>query len=529
MKSNVVIGYVGSVLDHGGKEANRWNKWRPTLALCRFDDLLIKRMELLHDSRITNITDIVVEDIKGISPETAINRHILNINQPWDFQDVYGKLHDFASQYPFDTENEEYLIHITTGTHVEQICLFLLTETHYFPAKLIQTSPPSKKNWGSAGEYRIIDLDLSQYDHIMQRFRKEQTDSVSFLKSGIETRNKLFNRLIEQVEQVALHSHEPILLTGATGTGKSRLARRIYQLKKSKRQVSGELVEVNCATLRGDNAISTLFGHIKGAFTGAIQSRSGLLRAADKGLLFLDEIGELGLDEQAMLLRALEEKTFLPMGADKEVRSDFQLLAGTNRSLHEEVEKGRFREDLLARINLWTFNLPNLRERPEDIEPNIRYELEQLAEQQEGKITFHSKAMERFLKFATSKEAIWKANFRDLNACMKRMSTFAHNGRITMDTVEEEIQRLNASWYSQKTKINQHSAIEQYLSLEQIDGLDLFDKVQLSEVLKICQQAKNLSEAGKTLFAQSRLQKKNLNDTDRLRKYLKRFGIDKIT
>ena len=101
--------------------------------------------------------------------------------------------------------------------------------------------------------------------------------------------------------------------------------------------MQGPFVEVNCATLRGDAAMSALFGHVKGAFTGALRDRPGLLRAADGGVLFLDEIGELGADEQAMLLRALEEKRFLPLGGDREVTSDFQLIAGTNRDLADEV------------------------------------------------------------------------------------------------------------------------------------------------------------------------------------------------
>src|SRR5947207_4777052 len=142
---------------------------------------------------------------------------------------------------------------------------------------------------------------------------------------------------------------------GPTGAGKSRLARRIYELKKARHAVKGEFVDLNCATLRGDGAMSALFGHTKGAFTGALKERPGLLRKADGGMLFLDEIGELGLDEQAMLLRALEDKTFLPVGSDRELKSDFQLVAGTNRDLAARVAGGQFREDLLARINLWSF------------------------------------------------------------------------------------------------------------------------------------------------------------------------------
>jgi transcriptional regulatory protein RtcR len=134
--------------------------------------------------------------------------------------------------------------------------------------------------------------------------------------------------------------------------------------------------------------------------------------------LFLDEVGELGIDEQAMLLRALEEKCFLPVGSDKEFHSDFQLIAGTNRDLLVAVRNGRFREDLLARINLWTFQLPGLRDRREDIEPNLQFELEQFASKQGVNVTFNLEAWEGFLKFAASPEAAWSGNFRDLNAAV---------------------------------------------------------------------------------------------------------------
>src|SRR6185503_17213673 len=189
--------------------------------------------------------------------------------------------------------------------------------------------------------------------------------------------NASFNAIVERLDRVTVRSAAPILLLGPTGAGKSLMARRIYELKKTRRLMNGPFVEVNCATVRGDAAMSALFGHVKGAFTGAVRDRPGLLLSANDGVLFLDEVGELGVEEQAMLLRALEEKRFLPLGSDREVSSDFQLIAGTNRDLAEAVKTGRFRDDLLARINLWTFGIPGLADRREDIEPNLDYELEQ--------------------------------------------------------------------------------------------------------------------------------------------------------
>jgi transcriptional regulatory protein RtcR len=356
----------------------------------------------------------------------------------------------------------------------------------------------------------------------------EQTESLSFLKSGIETRNAAFNKLIEQIERVAIHSKAPLLLTGPTGAGKSQLARRIFELKKFRRQVSGSFVEVNCATIRGDAAMSALFGHTKGAFTGAIGPRAGLLRAADGGLLLLDEVGELGADEQAMLLRALEERRFLPVGSDVEVRSDFQLIAGTNKDLSAAVESGEFREDLFARINLWMFRLPALKNRKEDIEPNVAYELEQFARVNGNNVTFNKEARERFLAFAISAGAEWRRNFRDLNAAINRMATLAAGGggaRITLAEVDEEIRALTASWKTGAGDGGGEGVLARHLSAKAIAGLDRFDRVQLEEVLRVCEGARSLSEAGRELFAASRAKKKAPNDADRLRKYLARFGV----
>jgi transcriptional regulatory protein RtcR len=525
MMKRVAIGLIGPMLD-SGKSESRWERWRPTVALCQQDDLLIDRFILLFQKRYSSLTDLLVEDLKRISPETDVVPHEVEFSDPWDFEEVYGALHDFARACPFDPENEEYLVHITTGTHVAQICLFLLTESRYLPAKLIQTIPPSKRSSDISGDYAIIDLDLSRYDRIAMRFQKETEDDLSFLKSGIDTRNPAFNRLIEQVEKVAARSVDPILITGPTGAGKSRLARRIYDLKKSRRQITGAFVEVNCATIRGDGAMSALFGHIKGAFTGAASDRDGLLRAADKGMLFLDEIGELGHDEQAMLLRAIEEKRFLPVGSDRETGSDFQLICGTNRDLQNHVAGGTFREDLLARINLWVFELPGLKDRPEDIEPNLSYELDKFSERSNRRVTFNREAREWFLSFAMSGKAPWNANFRDLNGAVTRMATLASGGRITKTDVDDEIKRLEAKWScSEKSQSDGLNLIDDILGPGSAARLDRFERVQLADVLTVCKSSSSLSDAGRTLFSVSRENRSTTNDADRLKKYLSKYGI----
>jgi transcriptional regulatory protein RtcR len=522
MEHSVALGFLGVTLDRAG--GNRWERWRPTVDLCRHEDLLIRRLELLSEARFRPLAEQVVADIRAVSPETEVRVHELGIRDPWDFQEVYGALHDFARAYAFRTDDERYLVHVTTGTHVAQICLYLLTESRDIPARLLQTSPPTRRNDGGPGRYAIIDLDLSKYDRLASRFDRAQREGLSFLKSGIDTRNVAFNALVERIEHVAIASPAPLLLVGPTGAGKSQLARRIYELKKARHQVDGAFVEVNCATLRGDAAMSALFGHVKGAFTGAVQSRPGLLRTADRGVLFLDEIGELGLDEQAMLLRAVEEKAFLPVGTDREVRSDFRLIAGTNSDLAEAVRAGRFRDDLLARINLWTFRLPGLRERPEDLEPNLDYELDRFAASGGRRVTFSREAREAFLRFATSPAAAWTANFRDFNGALVRMATLAPGGRITTAVVQDEVARLAAAWAGPLTPAGDGLAAR-FVAADVLARIDRFERVQLEDVLRVCREARTLSEAGRRLFSVSRARRTTANDADRLRKYLARFGL----
>ena len=269
--------------------------------------------------------------------------------------------------------------------------------------------------------------------------------------------------------------------------------------------------------------MSTLFGHVKGAFTGASGNRAGLLLAANRGLLFLDEVGDLGIDEQAMLLRAIEERRFLPVGADREAESDFQLIAGTNRDLPKAIQDGRFREDLLARINLWSFQLPGLAQRREDLEPNLDFELQRLSDETGHRVSISREARTAFVSWAQSPVAKWSANFRDLNAAVVRMATLSRAGRISEDEVRDECLRLSAAWNAGSAEAGQ--GLRTVLTDEQIQQLDVFDQVQLSAVLEICQQCRSISEAGRRLFSISRQSRTSTNDADRLRKYLARFEL----
>lgn len=517
MGETVVVGFYGTVVDAGRNE-RRWQRWRPTVSLFQQEDLLVHRLILLLDPSFAEQAATLLADVARLAPETTVEVVDFPLRDPWDFEEVYGSLLDLARARTW-SDDDDLLVHITPGSHVAQICLFLLTEARFLPGKLLQTSPARKG--GPREAWSVIDLDLARYDALAQRLERVAEEGSAFLKQGIDTRNASFNRLMDRIERVAVRSGEPLLLTGPTGAGKTRLARRIHDLRRRRGLLAGPMVEVNCATLRGDGAMAALFGHVRGAFTGAIADREGLLRRADQGLLFLDEIAELGLDEQAMLLRAIEEHRFLPVGADREVESHFQLIAGTHADLRVRVEEGRFREDLLARIDLWHFELPGLAERPEDIEPNLDFELDGFARSRQQRVRMNRDARRRFLEFARGPEALWRGNFRDLHAAVVRMGTLAVGGRIRRQDVDEEIERLGRAWRGRE---HGRGRVDALLGPEAA-ALDRFDRVQLEDVLAVCATAASLSEAGRILFSESRKRKQSTNDADRLRKYLARFGL----
>lgn len=528
-KKNIVFSFLGNVLDQRGKGKKRWTRWRPTIDICNHPEWPIYRLELIYHTQDRKLLEEIILDIKTIAPDTQVNPIPVQIQDPWDFEEVYTCLLDIAKNYTFNNEQENYYLNITTGTHVMQICWFLLAESRFYPARLLQSSPPARPSASPenlaaepianpplcpSGQINIIDLNLNRYDQILTRFQQYANQATELLKSGIATKNRHYNQLISEIEQVASRSHAPILLCGPTGAGKSFLARQIYRLKLNQHQITGQFVEINCATLSSDNAMSTLFGHIKGAYTGASLGRNGLLRQADNGVLFLDEIGELGLDEQAILLKAIEEKQFYPLGADKLVSSNFQLIAGTNKDLKQAIIRGTFREDLYARINLWSYQLPGLAERKEDIEPNIDFELARFAQEYGTMPRFNQQSRDRYIQFATSAMATWPGNFRELTASITRMATLSIQGNITQEQVENEIRRLQIHW--------QQVTLSDALIPAEIDE---FDRYQLEKVIEVCRKSRTLSEAGRYLFAVSRAQKQRANDADRLKKYLAKFDL----
>jgi transcriptional regulator with GAF, ATPase, and Fis domain len=186
-----------------------------------------------------------------------------------------------------------------------------------------------------------------------------------------------WRRMLQGLVEVAAFTQSPVLITGETGTGKDLLAQAVHRLQGG----AGQLTVVDCTTLSPELAGSELFGHERGAFTGAYTARDGAFAAADGGVLFLDEVGELPLPLQAQLLRVIQEQQYRRIGSNDWHPTRFRLVCATNRDLEAEVQRGTFRADLYYRIAAWRCRTPPLRERPGDILPLVQHFLRQLAGQ----------------------------------------------------------------------------------------------------------------------------------------------------
>jgi two-component system, NtrC family, nitrogen regulation response regulator NtrX len=226
------------------------------------------------------------------------------------------------------------------------------------------------------------------------------------------------NHIKLMIDKVA-QTEARVLITGPNGTGKELVA---HQLHEQSQRANFPLIEVNCAAIPSELIESELFGHVKGAFTSAVKDRAGKFEAADKGTIFLDEIGDMSLSAQAKVLRALQESMITRVGADKDIKVDVRVIAATNKDLKKEIAEGRFREDLYHRLAVILINVPSLNERRGDIPLLISYFAEKIASEQGNSVKEFSKDAVKLLQ-----EYDWTGNIRELRNVVERLIILGGN------------------------------------------------------------------------------------------------------
>jgi len=261
-----------------------------------------------------------------------------------------------------------------------------------------------------------------------RNLRKELNDALKF--DGIISISKDMQRILRLIETIK-NTLEPVLISGESGVGKEVIAKHIHNRSS---RASKPFVAINAAALPENLLENELFGHEKGAFTGADQQKKGLFEMADNGTMFLDEIGELPIMMQAKLLRVLQERKFYRLGGVNEHKTNFRLIAATNRDLSKEVEKHTFREDLFYRINVIPIYISPLRERPDDIPALIDFFVERYCDNNK----LSSPTIDSSLIAYLSKME-WKGNIRQLENMIIRMLVF-NSKNLTIKDLPEELQ-----------------------------------------------------------------------------------------
>ncbi|MHB2153774.1 sigma-54-dependent transcriptional regulator [Calditrichota bacterium GD2] len=242
--------------------------------------------------------------------------------------------------------------------------------------------------------------------------------------------SKAIDNVINTIEQVAALNAK-VLITGETGTGKELVARAIHLTSN---RSSGPFIKLNCAAIPTHLLESELFGHKKGAFTGATYEQLGKFQAANGGTLFLDEIGDMDLALQAKLLHVLQDNEFMMVGSNKYVKVDIRIIAATNQNLFQLIKEGKFREDLYHRLNVFNIKIPPLRERPEDIEPLARHFLREFADTYNKKIIdFTPQALDELKRYS------WPGNVRELRNVIEKTVVFARGSLIGLEELQQQM------------------------------------------------------------------------------------------
>ncbi len=245
-----------------------------------------------------------------------------------------------------------------------------------------------------------------------------------FLEGESDAAKQLYNYV-----RLVSPTNMSVLINGASGTGKEYVAHRIHQLSK---RADRPFVAIDCGSIPKELAASEFFGHVKGAFTGALTDKTGAFAEANGGTIFLDEIGNLSYEVQIQLLRALQERKIRPVGSNKEISVDVRLVSATNENLEQAIEKGTFREDLYHRINEFTLRMPQLKDRREDILLFAKFFLDQANREMDKQLAgFDDKASRALLEYP------WPGNLRQMKNMVRRATLLAQGKLITVDELSE--------------------------------------------------------------------------------------------
>lgn len=440
----------------------------------------------------------------GLQPEDVLGKNI---------HKVHHHTHENGTHYPVEDCPIYAAVH--DGIVHEGIQeVFWRRDGSYFPVEF--TSTPIIRDSEIIGAV-VVFRDISDRLNTEKQLT-HALEELQDLKSRLEQQNEYLQeeilqenqyheivgnspailQIIEKIKVVA-PTDANVMIYGESGTGKELIARAIHQSSHRKQH---PLIRVNCAAIPSELFESEFFGHVKGAFTGAVRDRAGRFELADQGTLFLDEIGEIPLELQSKLLRVLQEGTFERIGEEKTRHVDVRIIAATNRKLKEEVKLKNFREDLYFRLNVFPIHSPALRERKQDIPLLVSHFTKLISENR--KVPYLPFSQKHILEL---QRYDWPGNIRELQNVLERALITAKHGAVSFQYLLEQEP-------SQTVQHNQAAAIEQVLTIQQLKQLEM---TNLQLAIKQCE--------GKIFGDDGAAKQLGINPTTLISK-LKKLGIE---
>ena len=389
---------------------------------------------LFATPRMAESTAETVAELKARRPGTSVSTCDTPLKDPTNYlgilRQIRGHFKTIRSRHP----EASYFVAVSSGTPHMHACWLMLAASGEIPATILQSIPPE---FVPEGKPRVREIDLSPDDFPRILLRDHLPSSSSEFFDFAEIRREIrligedaaFQKALQEAAAYAPYDDTHVLLLGETGTGKERFAEWLHRLSP---RAQRPMVTVNCGSLPAELVESQLFGHRKGAFTGAAADHAGKFKTADGGILFLDELGELPLSAQTKLLRALEQGEIEPVGANRPVKVNVRVVAATNRDLRRMVAEGNFRADLYQRFGA-SIALPALRQRKTDIPLLALHLLEEWNRRHQKQRTLTPKA----LSVLTSHS--WPGNVRELRRVIAQSAMLTSKGAIGPDDLRFEL------------------------------------------------------------------------------------------
>lgn len=376
--------------------------------------------------------------LQSVTGHPRIELQEIDLASPIDHADIYRQVTAELRQLRLPNDTIELTFHLSPGTPAMATIWVLLAKSR-FPARLIQTAKQQQGvnevdiSFDLAGDFLPEYLQRTD-ERVGRLLTKPEGIATEF--AGIVHTSPLMREQIQRAHQIAVHN-VPVLVLGETGTGKELFAEAIHNASGRK----GKYVAVNCGAISKELVNSELFGHRKGAFTGADRDRLGHFREADGGTLFLDEIGDLPLDAQVRLLRAMQQGEVTPLGVSDPIKVGVRIIAATHRDLMADVQSGRFREDLFHRLAVGIIRLPSLRERREDIPLLVSHFMGLINHDSAHSPEWQQKEIsENAIKILLSHD--WPGNVRELYHTLLRASIWARQGVLDEQDITGNILRM---------------------------------------------------------------------------------------